>query len=94
MSNKKAINTFDDIINQMKKCNTCLVATEKGIHYVGDYNDVVLLYDQLTSGIVNIGPSIETYTMWRDYFKQLTGLFDEHIDKLNKKNEEGVKDEL
>ena len=94
MAKKKSIKTFDEIIKQLKKSNTCIIVTDKNIDYVGDFSEIVMLYDKLTLGLVNINPSVETYSSWRDYFNQLADLFEDHIEKLNKKNEEGVKDEL
>lgn len=93
MAKKKTVKTFDDIIKQMKKCNNCIIVTDKNINYVGNFNEILMLYDKLTLGLVNINPTIEIYTMWRDYFKQLTDLFENHINQLHKKNEEDVKDE-
>ena len=48
MAKKKSIKTFDEIIKQLKKSNTCIIVTDKNIDYVGDFSEIVMLYDKLT----------------------------------------------
>lgn len=87
MAKNKVNKSFEDIIKQMKKSNNCIVVTEKGINYVGDLENIIRLYDSLTLGIINVDPTIDTYILFRDYFKQIANILDNHIKEIENKKE-------